>query len=90
MNNEIKSSIKRIEVMELLFDKTLLLHEKGDKSNELSEALTVLKEYYENGQWLHDYELDENGLLPKELKRGVLSQDGLYELIYDIENMYKM
>lgn len=50
MNNEIKSSIKRIEVMELLFDKTLLLHEKGDKSNELSEALTVLKEYYENGQ----------------------------------------
>lgn len=90
MNNEIKSSIKRIEVMELLFDKTLLLHEKGDKSNELSKALTVLKEYYENGQWLHDYELDENGLLPKELKRGVLSQDGLYELICDIENMYKM
>lgn len=67
--------------MELLFDKTLLLHEKGEKSNEPSEALTVLKEYYENGQWLKDYELDEKGLLPKELKRGVLSQDGLYDLI---------
>lgn len=41
----------------------------------------ILTEYYESGLWLKDYELDEKGLLPKELKRGVLSQDGLYNLL---------
>lgn len=43
------------------------------------DALSFLK----RGQWLEDYELDSAGLLPKELKRGVLSQDGLYNLLTD-------
>jgi len=44
-------------------------------------SLQVLTRYYEGGQWQNDYELDEAGMLPKDLKRGVLSQDGLYDLI---------
>ena len=49
------------------------------------EPLRVLTEYYESGQWLRDYELDETGALPRDLKRGVLSEDGLYDLIGDWE-----
>ena len=44
-------------------------------------ALGELVRYYESGQWLRDYELDEQGLLPRDLKRGVLSQDGIYNLL---------
>ena len=39
----------------------------------------------DSGLWLEDYAADERGELPAELKRGVLSQDGLYELLGEIE-----
>ena len=48
------------------------------------EMLHALIRYYEGGQWLRDYELDEQGLLPPGLKRGVLSQDGLYDFFEKI------
>lgn len=47
----------------------------------IREKLRILEDYYENGQWLADYERDERGELPLELKRGVLSQDALYDLL---------
>ena len=31
--------------------------------------------------WKDDYALDEEGLLPKNLKRGVLSEDGIYDAL---------
>lgn len=45
--------------------------------------MKTLTAYMESGKWMDDYELDRAGLLPKELKRGVLSQDGLYNLLTD-------
>lgn len=41
----------------------------------------ALEEYYASGRWLEDYEADEAGLIPANVKRGVLSQDGLYDLL---------
>ena len=41
--------------------------------------LDHLRQYYESGQWLQDYALDEQGLLPQDLKRGVLAQDTLFD-----------
>ena len=63
--------IQRIEYMESLYD---LARITGQIHREL-------REYYENGQWLRDYEADERGELPATLKRGVLSQDGLWDLL---------
>ena len=45
--------------------------------------LRALERYQSSGLWLHDYQLDEQGLLPTDLKRGVLSEDGLYNLLCD-------
>ena len=45
------------------------------------KAARRLARYLDSGLWLKDYQLDELGLLPKDLKRGVLSQDGLYDLL---------
>ena len=42
------------------------------------EALKLLVQYYESPLWRHDYEMDEQGCLPRNLKRGILSQDGIY------------
>lgn len=45
------------------------------------ELLQELTDYYERGQWLRDYELDEQGLLPPDLKRGVLAQDAVFDFL---------
>lgn len=75
MNNCIpKDPILRITVMEAFFDALIA----GDET-----PLPVLRRYYESGLWLSDYTLDEQGGFPAGLKRGVLSQDGLWNVLND-------
>ncbi len=49
--------------------------------NDLTSALSTLEAYYTSSAWLTDFEADEAGLLPPDLKRGVLSEDGIYNLL---------
>lgn len=78
----------RIIKMERYFEE--LLEEKFKnhgviyRSNIFQDKMNVLCDYYQNGLWLQDYECDERGELPEGLKRGILSQDGLYNLLSDI------
>ena len=60
--------------------------ERIERIKKMEEYYDALKEYMDSGLWLSDYEADERGELPPELKRGVLSQDGLYELLQEVEN----
>ncbi len=46
-----------------------------------------LSSYLEDGQFLKDFEADERGELPKDMSRGVLSEDALYDLLEDISEM---
>lgn len=78
MEQRISEAIARVSAMERLFD-ALLAAESTDP-----EDLRILRAYYENGLWLHDYNLDEAGLLPPALKRGVLSQDAVYNFLSQI------
>lgn len=82
-NSRIKKAAARIREMEILFDHLCDEAEqpRGDLSVSLKSELDRLTDYYTNGLWQHDYALDEKGLLPKDLKRGVLSQDGVYLLL---------
>ena len=75
--------LKRIIKMERLFDELLEDNLKNPglltASKILQDKIEVLKEYYQSGLWLQDYECDERGELPENLKRGILSQDALYD-----------
>ena len=66
--------IERITHMEALFDRAL----------ETRIIPAELRDYYSGGQWLRDYEADERGELPADLKRGVLSQDGLWNFLEEL------
>lgn len=44
-------------------------------------GLKELEAYYTSPEWQEDYAADEAGLLPEGLKRGVLSQDGISNLL---------
>ena len=79
--------IARIRHMEQLFDLAKEAMEEVMMSLETyekaQEAIAVLSEYYGSKDWKQDYADDEAGLLPKDLKRGVLSEDGIWNLLSD-------
>ena len=64
--------LNRIAAMEAAFDR------------HAPEDMPILIAYLE-GLWKADYEADDQGLIPRCMKRGVLSQDGLYNLVTDWE-----
>ncbi|MBR5712243.1 MAG: HAD-IIB family hydrolase [Lachnospiraceae bacterium] len=70
---EIFLRTERVRAMEELFDRA-----KAGKASPSERA--ALENYLNNG-FLGDYEADEAGLLPADLKRGVLSQDALYDYL---------
>ena len=70
---------ERVSFYERLFDEVSAA--KDSSVSDIKQMLKILEEYYTSGQWLKDYEADEQGLLPDSIKRGVLSQDALYDLL---------
>ena len=85
-----EEAIERIQKMEACFDSLLkAAHENPSsvrKDPDLHALLICLTGYFESGQWLRDYELDEKGLLPPSLKRGVLSQDAVYNFLEELND----
>ena len=56
----------------------------------LEEDIDMLNDYYMDGDWRKDYEDDEKEKLPKTLKRGVLSQDGLFDLLEESDQLRRI
>ncbi len=79
----------RIIKMERYFDELLEVNLKNPGllriSKVFQDKIDILEEYYYSRLWLQDYECDERGELPKNLKRGVLSQDSLYNFFAEIK-----
>ena len=84
-----KNIIARVQQMEQYMDEVSDVLKNAPQAlktdAEILKKVEVLTAYMDSGQWLADYEADERGELPADLKRGVLSQDGLYNLISDVE-----
>ena len=68
----IQAQIRRI----MYYEDMMHQAENGDL-----EVLRRLSDYYSSPAWKRDYAADEAGLFPKDLKRGVLSEDGIYDLL---------
>lgn len=86
MNNT--EVIARIQQMEQYMDEVSVALKGNPQAlkadAEMQRKAEALTQYMDSGQWLSDYEADERGELPTDLKRGVLSQDGLYNLLEEI------
>ncbi len=52
-----------------------------DKYDEAQEDIAALSEYYGSDLWKQDFADDEAGRLPQGLKRGVLNEDGIWNLL---------
>lgn len=60
-----------------------------DKYQTAQEAIATLSAYYGSNEWKQDFADDEAGLLPAGLKRGVLSEDGLWNLLAEVRELEK-
>lgn len=69
--------LERIAAMEEIFGRARI--------HPTEEDLRILTAYMDSGDWLRDYTADEQGRIPRDMPRGVLSQDGLYNLVTDWE-----
>ena len=85
--------IERIRQMEQRFNKALAIIQESTKTPESLEAIkediAILDEYYGSEDWRQDFADDEAGQLPKGLKRGVLSEDGIWNLLSDFRELNK-
>ena len=61
-----------------------------DKYEDAQKAISALSRYYGSDEWRQDFADDEAGLLPKDLKRGVLSEDGIWNLLSDLFNSFAL
>ena len=91
------NQIDRIRKMEIILDEcTTVIEniatavEEGKitddiikKFNLIQDNITILANYYESEEWKEDYLADEENQLPPCLKRGVLSEDAVYDLLTD-------
>ena len=87
-----EENIERIKKMEAKLDdvtpKIKAFEESLNNMKKVYEDMKILSEYYSN-DWKKDYEADEEGKIPKDLKRGVLGQDTLYNLFDEYKEISK-
>ena len=83
--------IERIKWMEQRFNNALaaIKDESAASSKAIKEDVAELSKYYGSELWKLDFAPDEAGNLPPDLKRGVLSEDGIWNLLSDYRNIQK-
>lgn len=83
--DKVENAIKRITEMESILDEALRRMDSAEAAPQelldYQSEIKKLEEYYSGQEWKDDFVLDEEGLLPKDLKRGVLSEDGIYDAL---------
>ena len=81
----------RIEEMEKHFerasDAVARLSGALEDYAKVQESIKELERYYGSKEWKKDFLDDENGLLPTDMKRGVLSEDGVWNLLEEVREL---
>ena len=83
--------IERIKWMEQRYNNALAAIKDGTAVSlkAVKEDIAELSKYYGSKLWKQDFAADEAGILPPDLKRGVLSEDGIWNLLSDYRDVQK-
>ena len=83
--------IERITQMEQRMERAaaavMSLSAALDCYEEVREDISALKAYYDSDTWKQDFADDEAGKFPADLRRGVLSEDGIWNLLSDAREL---
>lgn len=87
----IQHDIERITDMEQRFNRVdealRALEIAMDTIISLENDILELDAYYSGDEWKADFRSDELGLLPQDLKRGVLSEDAIWDLLGRVDGI---
>ena len=79
--------IERITRMETILNEAAAaaaaLDRALDRWAAVQAGLAELEAYYSGGEWMRDFDDDSAGKIPRDLRRGVLSEDAVYDLLTD-------
>ena len=82
---------ERINQMSAAFNSlsavTATLTDGVEELKNLAPDVDLLKDYISSGQWLKDFEADERGEIGTDVDRSALSEDGLYNLMEDLDDL---
>ena len=82
---------ERIAYYEKILDRTADAIRNLDAALDEYEAicplLQELERYYTGPEWKADFDADAAGDLPRDLKRGVLSEDGIDDVLSDFRDL---
>ncbi|WP_027206391.1 DUF4298 domain-containing protein [Butyrivibrio fibrisolvens] len=83
--SDMSREFEYISKMEEIFDEITAaqdsLKRTIDEYKSLQDKVRKLENYYTSDQWKEDLAMDERGEIPADIKRGVLSEDGIYDLL---------
>ena len=86
-----EKQLRRISHYEELLDRLLYAltdsEITGEELSEMRVEAQSLSGYYGSEEWKEDLADDAAGLLPPDLKRGVLSEDGIYNALEDFKEL---
>ncbi len=91
---EQESPIQRVTRMEAHYDRSYeavtALLEAAQAYLEAKPALRELADYYQSPLWLTDYDAERADGFPKDMKRGILAEDAIYDLLTDDLRLRKL
>lgn len=94
MTMDMEKRIERIKIMEENLDTAAAAVKELSCAVErylgAKAQFEALEEYCTSPLWLCDFEADEKGLLPADLKRGVLSEDAVHNLLCDNKELLEI
>ncbi len=100
MKNKFKSRLASENVPQYLFEMEGILNRATQRMDILEKAIAEfeniqdeikkLEAYYTSPQWKEDFATDEKGKFPQKLKRGILSEDGIYNMLERNKELLEM
>lgn len=85
------NQLERIAQMERRLDAiseaTVALSEALDRYIALQDDIAQLDRYYGSEEWRTDLDADTTGRLPRDLKRGVLSEDAAWNALAEVREL---
>ncbi len=82
-----ENQLQRIARMEQIYDQNALAVEELLRALEqyrtLQPSFQELEAYYLGPSWREDFIADRDGQIPKDTKRGILTEDAIYDLLID-------
>ena len=82
ISENVPEHIRQMEaIYERLQQRANNIEKSIDEYIQLQSEMKKLEEYYTSQQWKEDFAMDERGEFPRNIQRGILSEDGIYNLL---------